>query len=134
MKTPPRVGTVGEQRFTVEASHGIDFASDEMPMVLSTPWLIWFLEHAARAAVLPFLEPGESTVGIQIEVDHLAPTPVGDAVRCAAAVIYVEGALISFRLEAFDSRETIAKGFHRLRVIQARRFAERVRAKAIRTG
>jgi hypothetical protein len=55
MKTPPKVGTTGEQRFVVEAKHAIDFASGGMPAVLSTPWLIWFLEHAAREAVLSLL-------------------------------------------------------------------------------
>ena len=55
-----------------------------MPAVLSTPCLIWFLEHAARAAVLPLLEPGESTVGMEIQVRHLTPTPVGQTVICRA--------------------------------------------------
>ena len=53
---------LGEQQFVVEPRHAIDFATGGMPAVLSTPWLIWFLEHAAREAVLPSLEPGESTV------------------------------------------------------------------------
>jgi predicted thioesterase len=61
--------------------HAIDFAEGGTPAVLSTPWLIWFLEHAARAAVLPLLEPGESTVGMEIQVQHLAPTPVGHSYR-----------------------------------------------------
>jgi hypothetical protein len=63
MKGLPKVGTLGEERFVVEPRHAIDFAEGAMPAVLSTPWLIWFLEHAARAAILPLLEPGESTVG-----------------------------------------------------------------------
>lgn len=62
----------GEQRFMVEHRYAIYFATDGMPAVLSTPWLIWFLEQAARAAVLPFLEPDESTMGMEIEVRHLA--------------------------------------------------------------
>src|SRR5258708_19526796 len=80
MKSLPKVGTLGEERFVVEPRHAIDFAEGGMPAVLSTPWLIWFLEHAARAAVLPLLEPGESTVGMEIQVRHLAPTPVGQTV------------------------------------------------------
>ena len=63
MNGVPPIGTTGEQRFVVEAKHAIDFATGGMPAVLCTPWLVWFLEHAARAAVLPFLEPDESTVG-----------------------------------------------------------------------
>ena len=95
MKGSPRVGTTGEQRFVVEARHAIDFARDGMPAVLSTPWLIWFLEHAAREIVLPFLAQGESTVGTYIEVRHSGATPVGQAVTCRARVVQESETLIS---------------------------------------
>lgn len=126
MKSAPPIGTTGEQRFVVESGHVIDFATEGMPAVLATPWLIWFLEHAARAAVLPFLEPGESTVGLEIELRHLAPTPLGQKVVCRARLIHVEGARLSFQLEAHDERELVARGTHRLQVIRVAPFAKRV--------
>jgi len=129
MKTIPKVGAVGEQRFRVEAKHAIDFADGDMPAVLCTPWLIWFLEHAAREAVLPCLEASESTVGTEIEVQHVAPTPVGGTITCQARVVRVEGAEVWFQLEAHDQSERIAKGFHKLRVIRKDRFAKRVSTK-----
>jgi fluoroacetyl-CoA thioesterase len=132
MKGLPKVGMVGELRFVVEQRHAIDFAEAGMPAVLCTPWLIWFLEHAARAAVLPLLEPGESTVGTEIQVSHLAPTPLGQSVRCQARVLFAERNEVSFQLEAHDEYERIARGSHRLRVIQADRFAKRVGQKAKR--
>jgi fluoroacetyl-CoA thioesterase len=130
MKGSPKVGTTGEQRFVVELGHAIDFADSAMPAVLSTPWLIWFLEHAAREAVLPFLSPGESTVGTYVEVRHTAPTPVGQAVTCRARVVQADGATISFQLEARDGHEQIARGLHRLQVIRVDRFAQRVQRKS----
>jgi len=130
MKGSPKVGTTGEERFVVERSHAIDFADGAMPAVLSTPWLIWFLEHAARQAVLPFLAPGESTVGTYVEVRHSAPTPVGQAVTCRARVIRVERTTISFQLEAHDGYESIARGLHTLQVIRVDRFAQRVERKS----
>ncbi|MCI0536419.1 MAG: hypothetical protein L0Z50_14460 [Verrucomicrobiales bacterium] len=131
MKSTPKVGTVGEQRFVVETKHAIDFANDQMPALLCTPWLIWFLEHAARAAVLPHLEPGESTVGTEIEVQHFAATPLGHTVVCEARVVRVEGMEVWFQLEARDETEKIAKGFHKLRVIHEDHFAVRVRQKEL---
>ena len=119
----------GENRFVVETGHTIDFAEGGMPAVLCTPWLIWFLEHAAREAVLSMLEEGESTVGVQVEVRHLAPTPLGQSVSCRARVVHAEGGLISFQLEAHDQSELIARGFHKLQVIRVGRFAQRVRSK-----
>lgn len=130
MKGSPKVGTTGEQRFVVERSHAIDFADGAMPAVLSTPWLIWFLEHAARQAVLPFLTSEESTVGTYVEIHHSAPTPVGQAVTCLARVVRAEGRTISFQLEAHDGHERIARGFHTLQVIRVEPFAQRVHRKS----
>ncbi len=129
MKNSPKTGTTGEQRFVVEAKHAIDFADGCMPAVLCTPWLVWFLEHAARDAVLPFLESGESTVGTFLEVRHLAPTPIGATVTCRARVVQAEGAVVSFQLEAHDEHEVIGRGMHKLCVINVARFAQKVRSK-----
>ncbi len=131
MKANAKVGTTGEERFVVEPKHAIDFADGGMPAVLCTPWLIWFLEHAARRAMLPLLEAGESTVGTHIEVDHLAATPTGQTVICRARIVHADKTVISFQLEAHDERELIAKGFHRLQVIQVDRFAQKVRRKTL---
>src|SRR5213594_1332019 len=129
MQASPKVGTIGELTFVVEQDHAIDFADADMPAVLSTPWLIWFLEHAARKVMLPLLEKGESTVGVQVDVQHLAATPLGERVTCRARVIHSDGTLVSFQLEAHDEHERIARGVHKLRVIQVARFAERVQRK-----
>ena len=129
MRGTPRIGSTAERKFTVETVHAISFGTDGPLRVLSTPWLVWFLEHAALDAALPFLEPGEITVGTRVEVDHLAPTPVGAQVTCTARIVHSEGPVISFQLEAGDGDETIARGFHKRRVVKVDRFAERVRQK-----
>ena len=129
MKTSPIIGTVGELSFTVGTEHTVDFSSEGLPRVLSTPWLIWFLEHAARQVLIPLQEPGESSVGTEIELQHLAPTPVGQKVRCVARVALVDGPRVAFHLEAHDERELIAKGFHRRQVVLAERLARAIRRK-----
>jgi predicted thioesterase len=129
MPIPPKVGAAAERSFTVEATHAISFGAHGPPPVLSTPWLIWFLEHAALEAALPFLEPGEITVGTRIEVDHLAPTPVGEKVTCTARIVHSEGPVISFQIEASDEHETIGRGLHKRRVVEVDRFSSRVTKK-----
>jgi predicted thioesterase len=130
MRRGLKVGMVGELRFVVEPRHVIDFAVDGMPEILCTPWLVWYLEHAAREAVLPFLEPGESTVGSHVDVDHMAPTPVGMEVVCVARVVHVDGPALTFQLEARDAAERIAKGLCRVRVVKVERLARRVEGKS----
>ena len=129
MKSRPRPGQDAKIRFVVEAKHIIDFAEEGMPAVLATPWLIWFMEHTAREAMLPHLEPTESTVGTLVDIEHLAPTPLGQAVNCRAQVLRSEGSQFLFKLEAFDEQEKIANGLHKLNVIDKARFAGRVARK-----
>lgn len=129
MKASPRVGSVGEVQFMVEQQHAIDFADQQMPSVLSTPWLVWFLERAAREALQPCLEPSESSVGTHIDIRHLAPTPLGERVTCRARVVHSEGTVVSLQLEARDEHELIARGMHERRIIRCERFARRVQVK-----
>lgn len=129
MKAPPKIGDTAEIEFVVDTPHVIDFADDQMPAVLSTPNLIGFLERTARKALTPVLAAGERSVGVHIDVRHLAATPLGQRVVCTARVIHVEGATVSFQVEARDEKELIARGLHKRRVIQAERFAARLRRK-----
>ena len=126
MKSVPRIGTTGETSFTVEAQHTIEFAGDGMPPVLSTPNLIGILERTARQSLLPHLEENERSVGIEVELRHLAPTPVGSKVTCTARVIRADGREISFQVEARDEREMIARGSHKRRIIRVESFAKRL--------
>ena len=129
MKSRPRIGTTGELHFVVEKEHAIDFATDGMPAVLSTPRLIGILERTAREALQPFLESNERTVGVEIELRHLAPTPLGERVTCTARVIQVEGTQVTFQIEARDQQEMIVRGLHKRAVIRIESFARRVARK-----
>ena len=75
---------------------------------------------------------GESTVGVVVNVEHTAATPVGGEVHCRARIIYVDGPLISFQIEARDEHEQVARGLHKLRVIESIRLARRVEKKVKR--
>ena len=131
MKSRPRVGTTGELRFVVAQEHVIDFATDGMPAVLSTPRLIGLLERTAREALYPFLELNERTVGMEIEIRHLAPTPLGGNVTCTARVVSAEGGTVTFHVEARDEHEIIARGLHKRGVIRVDSFARRVARKTM---
>src|SRR5437763_11880839 len=105
MKSAPKIGTTGDLQFTVEPRHAIEFAGDGMPAVLSTPNLIGLLERTAREAVAPLLETGERTVGVEIDLRHLAATPLGQRVTCTVRVVHAEGKEITFQVEARDQHE-----------------------------
>ncbi len=130
MKSRPKIGATGELRVVVDRELVIDFADGGMPAVLSTPRLIGLLERTAREALQPFLEPDERTVGVEIELRHLAPTPMGQTVTCTARVIHVDGPQATFQIEARDEHEIIARGLHKRAVIRVEAFARRVARKS----
>jgi len=130
MKSKPPIGTLGETTFVVETKHCIDFAADGMPAVLSTPNLIGILERTARHAIEPFLEADERSVGVEIELRHLAPSPRGAKVTATARVIGVTGRFVDYQIEARDGSELLARGVHKRAVVQTGNFTERAKSNA----
>lgn len=130
MKSRPKIGTVGEMKFVVAAEHVIDFATGGMPAVLSTPRLVALIERTARESLYPFLDDHERTVGGEIEIRHLAPTPLGQRVTITTRVIGTEGRAVDFQFEVRDEHEVIARGLHKRGVITVESFARRVARKA----
>src|SRR6185436_17696913 len=98
-----------------------------MPAVLATPILIGLMERTARQTLAPLLEPKERSVGIEIDLRHLAPTPVGATVTITTRVIGSEGREVTFQVEARDRQEVIARGLHKRGVINVESFARRVK-------
>ena len=129
MKSQPKIGTTGEFTFVVAPEHTITFATDGMPAVLSTPNLIGLIERTARESLHPFLDADERTVGSEIELRHLAPSPLGARVTITVRVIHTEGRQINFPVEARDEHELIARGLHKRGVIRTGSFARRVHGK-----
>ena len=132
MRAAIQQGLSAEERHTVDATNRIVFADDRMPAILATPWLVAYLEYAARKAIAACLEEHERSVGTFVEVEHLAPVPEGFEVICRARVIYVEGPVVTFQVEAHDRVDVVARGLHRRRVIDADRFRRRVERKKLK--
>lgn len=130
MKSRPKIGTTGELKFTVGQEHVIDFATGGMPAVLSTPRLVALIERTARESLYPFLNENERTVGAEIEIRHLAPTPLGQAVTIMTRVIGTEARAVDFQFEVRDAHEVTARGLHKRAVITVESFARRVARKS----
>jgi fluoroacetyl-CoA thioesterase len=127
------LGTKGAFTLRVLPEHLADRFKDAMlPQVLATPVMIMIMENAALNAIKPFLEAGESAVGTQIDVRHLAATPVGHNVRAEAEVIKTAGKRISFKVSASDETEEIGNGTHQRAVIDLQSFNQRLAKKSKR--
>jgi fluoroacetyl-CoA thioesterase len=83
--------------------------SGEVP-VLATPRLIALCEEASLEALAGVLPPGRTTVGMRVQLDHLAPTAVGHSITAEATLEKVEGRRLTFTVSASDDRGLVAAG------------------------
>jgi fluoroacetyl-CoA thioesterase len=97
--------------------------------VYATPAMIALMESAAVAAIEPLLPEGQASVGIALDIRHLAATPPGQQVRARAEVTAVDGRKVTFRVQAWDEQEQIGEGTHTRYVIDVTRFMQRVQSK-----
>ncbi len=122
-------GLVGQSEMFVREENTARHLGSGNVAVLATPEMVRLMEKAAVAAVDHLLPDGYRTVGVEVDVRHLAATPVGMRVRAQAELAAVEGRKLTFRVEAFDEVERIGEGEHKRAIIDLERFTERVEAK-----
>lgn len=123
------VGLKGEQKRSVTSDIAINFLALEGARVLATPAMIMLLEMTCRDSIFPLLDPGYDSVGTEVNVRHLAATPLGMDVTIRSEVISVDDRRVKFKVEAFDSNEQIADGTHERYVVNVERFAKRLAEK-----
>ena len=123
-------GLMGSVDLTVGEEHTAPSVGSGAIHVLGTPIMINLMEAAALAAAEYLLPAGHQSLGIHLDVSHLAATPVGMKVTATAEVTAVEGNRIKFRVEAHDEADLIGEGTHERVVVNVERFDKRVRAKA----
>lgn len=96
--------------------------------VLATPRLLALMEAATVAAVAPELEPGQTTVGTRVQLEHLRPSPVGVEVAVHARLADVDGKLLRFDVAAEHADGTVvASGALTRALVDAERFLARSR-------
>ena len=120
-----KIGMSAERRLVVPAERTVGHFVPGMPMVYATPMMILEMEMAAGDAISQYLEPGWVTVGTEVDIRHLAATPVGATVRATARVIAVERRVIRFEVEAFDDKRRIGEGRHARGLVNVASFTQR---------
>jgi len=133
-----RPGLRGEVKLVAAAEHSAKHLGSGAVQVLATPQMVLLMERASVAAVDPLLPAGYRTVGAQLTVRHLAPTPIGFEVTATAELLEVQGRRLIFRVEARDrppnqpqvQGELVGEGTHERAIINLQRFGERVAQKA----
>ena len=95
----------------------------------STPALVALVEQASVNAIEKSLTVDQTSVGVEVNIRHLAATPVDLTVRAVAKLVEIEGRMLKFNVEAFDDKEKICEGTHARAVIDRTRFVDKLRSK-----
>ena len=122
---PPEPGLSAQVEITVtDADTAVAMRSGSV-QVLATPRVIALAEEACVQAVAGSLEPGQTSVGMQIQLNHVNPTPVGGTVVADATLDKCNGRRLSFTVSVSDGRGLIAAGRVTRVVVDEERFMEK---------
>jgi fluoroacetyl-CoA thioesterase len=97
---------------------------DQFPEVFSTSRMIALMETAAARVMRPLLQSGQLSVGVAVNIKHLAATPNHTRVSARATYLGMEGKLYKFRVEAFDPGGKIGEGEHTRAIINTERLIQ----------
>ena len=133
MKSSLQPGLTFEFSYTVPEEKTVPYLYTEssefqiMPKVLATGFMVGLFEWACIRALAPYLDwPSEQSVGIHINVSHVAATPPGLTVTVKGTLDTVDGRKLGFSLTAHDGIDKISDGTHERAIILAEKFNKRI--------
>ena len=123
------VGMKGEATNLVEREDTAAEVGSGSLLVYATPCMVALMEGAACEAIAEAIPEGHTTVGIELNIQHLSATPVGLEVRAEAEVTAVDGKVITFTLHAYDEAGEIGKGTHKRCLVNSQKFLDKTYGK-----
>lgn len=123
------VGMKGEAATMAEREDTAMEVGSGSLLVYATPCMVALMEGAACEAIQEALSDSQTTVGTELNIQHISATPVGLEVRAEAEVIAVDGKVITFEVKAFDEAGEIGKGTHKRVIVNTQKFLEKAYTK-----
>jgi fluoroacetyl-CoA thioesterase len=125
------IGMSAEKTVTVTSEMTVGHFVTNMPQVYATPMMILHMEMASGSAIASHLPEGFVSVGMEVNVRHLAATPVGRTVRAISRVTWLDLKSVVFDVEAWDGIRKIGDGTHRRGIVNVAEFERRFGVKQL---
>lgn len=125
-----KTGIKGKQTVIVTEENTAKTMGSGTLDVFATPAMIALMEKTAWTSITPYLEKGEGTVGIKLEISHDAPTPLGMTITCESELTEIDGRRLVFSVTATDGIDTIGKGIHERFIINEEKFQKKAFTKS----
>jgi fluoroacetyl-CoA thioesterase len=95
---------------------------DSFPPVFATARMVALMEIAASRVLVPLCGPGELSVGVTVDINHTAPTPLGAEVTATARYAGREGKLFLFEVSCADKGGEVGRGWHKRAIVSSERL------------
>ena len=122
-------GRSGRAALVVGSEHTAAHVGSGRAPVLATPVMIALMEAAAVNCIERALPAGHESLGVRVEAEHSAPTPVGMTVSATAELVEINGRTLAFGLEARDDGGLVGKGRHTRVIVDSERFRGKLETK-----
>ena len=123
------IGKTAEARTIVTTENTAQAVGSGSLLVFATPMMVALMEQAACACLADELEPGKTSVGISVHIEHTSASVIGAEITATAAITAVNKRSIEFRVSAKDRTGEIGSGRHIRVIVDERRFMAKVKAK-----
>lgn len=137
MNNKLKIGLEFEFQYVVPQSKTVPYLYPEaeefqcMPEVFATGFMIGFMEWACIKALVPYLNwPEELSLGTDVNISHIAGTPIGATVTAKVKLFQIDGKRLVFEVEVYDDLDLIAKGFHERHLVSKEKFTEKMGKKS----
>jgi fluoroacetyl-CoA thioesterase len=125
-----KLGLVGEVSLMVTEQDTAARWGSGLVEAFATPALVGLTENASVNAIEKCLNSDQTSVGVEVDVRHLAATPVGMVVKAKAELVEMNGRRLRFRVEAWDEKEKVCEGSHSRVIVDRCRFTDRLAKKS----
>jgi fluoroacetyl-CoA thioesterase len=133
MKQTLLPGLTRTESITIDRTRTIDFMGEDL-RIYATPEVLRDIEFTCRNLLLEHCDPGEDSVGVRVDFDHSAATPLGMQVSITVTVASVEGRRVVLDVIAHDAIEQIACGRHTRFIVDIAKARQRAAAKAAKAA
>lgn len=133
MKPSLAVGLSRSERITIDDERSISFLGEDL-RTYSTPSMIRDIEMVCYRLIGEHTEEGESSVGVQVGIEHLGATPLGQWVDISARITSINKRRVTLQAEVHDAIERVGQGEHTRFVIDIDRHYKKLKEKVSKLG
>lgn len=121
-----KIGLEHSIEYTVQPKDSAKEVGSGLVDVYATPALIALCEKTCADMVAPYLEPGQVTVGCEVQIKHAAASKIGAKVKAKAQLVAIDGRKLFYRVVVMDSQKIAAIGQHTRFIVDKERFMSKL--------